>query len=262
MKISLIFTILCVTYSHAFINFENDQNYLFHYRSETSGTKHWITVNQSIDTEVIVKKSSNNLLIQLKNTKIKDEIDKPTADELNEMTYLFKIVLENNNSFTKYMSKEKEFAYCLKIKYRIVDMLLSDMSRFTKYKVIKSPMTKVEVKNLSFGNCFAKLKVIKGTDEIKIGVKAAYKDCHADERVNLATIFDLSPNSTTAVIVSMQTKDESVKKINVLSDMVTYNMGGLLLKIRSSLSFKGLIDEPVEFGMHDDFKARLKYLFL
>lgn len=255
-KIVLLLLISLVFVScDAFINFERGKNYLFHFQSETSGIKNWFTLNQTIDTEVQVRKTANDTIaIQFKNVKVTDEIDKPTSDELSEITIPFKVVT-GRDSFTKFLTKEKEFVYCLKLKYRVTDMLLSDMSRFTKYQDTKSAATKVEVKNLAFGNCNAKLKVVKNKDEAKVGVKAEYKDCPPDGRVNLATVFDLSPNSTTAAIVTMKTKEGVVKKINVLSDMMTYNMGGIHLKIRSSLTFKGLIDTGDEYESESDFKV-------
>lgn len=260
MKYSTKITILLLTSfiiasSHAFIHFERGKNYVFNFRSETCGIKNWFTLNQSIDTEVQVRKiSDNSIKIRLKNIKITDEIDKPTSDELKEVSNPFIVVQNGNNSFNKFLTKEKAFVYCLKLKYRIVDLLMSDMSRFTKMAHL-STVTKIDVKNLAFGDCSSKVKVVKNKDEVKVGVKAEYKDCHNDGRVNLATIFDLSPNSTTAAIVTIKSRENVVKKINVLSDMMTYNMGGIHMKIRSSMTFKGVSDVEDGDETGSDFKV-------
>ncbi|XP_063708141.1 uncharacterized protein LOC134836830 [Culicoides brevitarsis] len=252
-KILLFFVI--IYHSNAFFVFESGKNYLFHYKSDTSGTKNWMTLNQTIESDVEIRKIHNDtLLVQLKNVKILDEINKPTSDEIAEMSNPFFVVLNDTNSFKKFLTKDKTFVYCLKIQYRVVETLLSDMSRFTKLAKMEETKT-VNVENMAFGSCLARLKVVQGKNETKIGVKAEYKDCQDDGKVNLGQIFDLSPNSTTAAIVTV-TKKSKVRKFNTLSDMMTYNMGGMHLKIRAAMTYKGKnLVETDSFERFEDFST-------
>lgn len=209
--------------------------YIFHYKSEITGTKLWITLNQTIETDVIVIRISDlSYSVQLKNLKLFDSIDEPTAPELAEMTNSFHITFKDNK-LDGFLTTDDEFSYGLKLKYRLANMLTMDMIQYSV--LMKMKEGNFNVRNLAFGTCNATLKVVEKSDEIKIGVKAKYVNCDKrDGEINLAVIFDLADNSTTAVVVTANmNRGKRVKKISVVSDMLTYNMGGLKLKMKAVL---------------------------